>query len=62
MRDTDWLMAHLDAAVSIMRTHPNTSRHELANRLRLSGPEIADIFARLERIGIIKGAIGARQP
>jgi hypothetical protein len=38
MRDTDWLMAHLDAAVSIMRTQPTTSRHELANRLRLSGP------------------------
>ena len=60
MRDNDWLLAHLDAAVSIMSMNPNTPRQELHNRLRLSGVEKDEIIARLERMGVINNGVGRR--
>jgi hypothetical protein len=60
MRDNDWLLAHLDAAVSIMSMNPNTTRQELHNRLRLSGVEMDEIIARLERMGVINNGVGRR--
>ena len=52
MRDSDWLLVHVDIAVAILREHPRTSREYLERRLRLSRPEMNEVCVRLWRMGV----------
>ena len=43
MRDTDWILTHLDVAISVLRAYPNATRRDLERRLLLSTVEMDEI-------------------